>query len=415
MNIDGLQELTLSRTTSRTKPDPTQSMQSINWKNEWFPIEDATYLNFAAHAAIPRMALNAVRASVAAKSQPHIVDDQSFFSVARSLRQTLATLIGASRDDIALMSGAGAGLATIAYALKWSAGDEVIIAGGEFPAHYATWKPMEAREGIKLQITHPQGQFIQCSDLIAAMTPRTRVISVSHVRFDDGSMLDASSLSAACKRNGTLLVLDVSQSCGAIPMDVRSLGADFIVCAGYKYLLGPFGTGFLWMKPQNADLLRPGPYNWLSQDVESFTRLNFVDPGPARTLSRWDAAETSSLYNFNITVMEASLKFVLNASPTVIHDHNQALISYLFERLPDGYRLASPRQAAQRGVFGCIEVDSRSNTESVYQTLRDERFVVALREGRIRVAPHLLNSTQDIDRLLVSLSRAWKGLTHVDH
>jgi selenocysteine lyase/cysteine desulfurase len=228
-------------------------------------------------------------------------------------------------------------------------------------------------------------------------------------------MLDASSLSAACKRNGTLLVLDVSQSCGAIPMDVRSLGADFIVCAGYKYLLGPFGTGFLWMKPQNADLLRPGPYNWLSQDVESFTRLNFVDPGPARTLSRWDAAETSSLYNFNITVMEASLKFVLNASPTVIHDHNQALISYLFERLPDGYRLASPRQAAQRGVFGCIEVDSRSNTESVYQTLRDERFVVALREGRIRVAPHLLNSTQDIDRLLVSLSRAWKGLTHVDH
>ena len=150
------------------------TMQSIDWKNEWFPIDDATYLNFAAHAAIPRVALNAVQASVAAKSRPHIVDDQSFFSVARSLRQTLATLIGASQDDIALTSGAGAGLATIAYALKWSAGDEVIIAGGEFPAHYATWKPMEAREGIKVQITHPQGQFIQSGDLIAAMTPRTR-------------------------------------------------------------------------------------------------------------------------------------------------------------------------------------------------------------------------------------------------
>src|SRR5882672_161937 len=148
--------------------------QSIDWKNEWFPIEDATYLNFAAHAAIPRVALNAVQVSVAAKSRPHIVDDQSFFSVARSLRQSLATLIGASPDDIALTTGAGAGLATIAYALKWSAGDEVIIAGGEFPAHYATWKPMEAREGITVRITHP-------------MTPRTRVISVSHVRFDDGS------------------------------------------------------------------------------------------------------------------------------------------------------------------------------------------------------------------------------------
>jgi selenocysteine lyase/cysteine desulfurase len=391
------------------------AMQSSGWENEWFPIEDATYLNFAAHAAIPRVALNAVEASVAAKRGPHIVDDQSFFSVARSLRQSLATLIGASQDDIALTSGASAGLATVAYALNWSAGDEVIIAGGEFPAHYATWKPMEARESIKVQIAHPQGQFIQSDDLIAAMTPRTRVISVSHVRFDDGSILDASSLAAACKSNGTLLVLDVSQSCGAIPMDVGSLGADFIVCAGYKYLLSPWGTGFLWAKPENADLLRPGPYNWLSQDVESFARINYVDPRPARTLSRWDAAEASSMYNFNLTVMEVSLKFVLNATPTRIHDHNQALINYFFERLPDGYRLASPRQASQRGVFGCIEVGSRSNTESLYQTLRDERFVVALREGKIRIAPHLLNSTEDIDRLLVVMEYARKEARRVRH
>src|SRR2546429_6927916 len=389
--------------------------QSIDWKNEWFPIEDATYLNFAAHAAIPRVALNAVQVSVAAKSRPHIVDNQSFFSVARSLRQSLATLIGASPDDIALTTGAGAGLATIAYALKWSAGDEVIIAGGEFPAHYATWKPMEAREGITVRITHPEGHFIQSGDLIAAMTPRTRVISVSHVRFDDGSILDASSLAAACKRNGTLLVLDVSQSCGAIPMNVRSLGADFIVCAGYKYLLSPWGTGFLWTKTQNLDSLLPGPYNWLSQGVESFARLNYVDPEPAPTLSRWDSAEAAAIYNFNLTVMEASARFVLDASPALIRDHNQALIDYFFERLPQGYRLARSRRASQRGAFGCIEVGSRSDTESLYQTLRDERFVVALREGKIRVAPHLLNSTQDIDRLLVVMAKAWKEARHVAH
>ncbi len=360
--------------------------QSIDWKNEWFPIDDATYLNFAAHAAIPRVALNAVQRSVAAKMQPHIVDDRSFFSVAASLRQTLATLIGASPDEIALTTGAGAGLAAIAYALKWSAGDEVIIARGEFPVQYATWKPMEAREGIKVRIAVPQGQFIQSDDLVAAMTPSTRVVSVSHVRFDDGSMLDVSSLAAACKRNGTLLVLDVSQSCGAIPMNVRSLGADFIVCAGYKYLLSPWGTGFLWTRKENLDSLRPGPYNWLSQGVD-----------------------------FNLTVMEASVKFVLDASPALIRDHNQALIDYFFERLPEGYRLASPRQASQRGVFGCIEVGSRGDTEFLYQTLRDERFVVALREGKIRVAPHLLNSTQDIDRLLVVMAKAWKEARHVAH
>jgi cysteine desulfurase/selenocysteine lyase len=390
-------------------------MQSIDWKNEWFPIEDVTYLNFAAHAVVPRVALNALQASVAAKMRPHIVDDLSFFSVAASLRQTLATLIGASPDEIALTSGAGAGLATIAYALKWSAGDEVIIARGEFPVQYATWKPMEAREGIRLKVVVPQGQFIQSDDLIAAMTPRTRVISVSHVRFDDGSMLDAASLAAACKRNGTLLVLDVSQSCGAIPMNAHSLGADFIVCAGYKYLLSPWGTGFLWAKTQNSDSLRPGPYNWLSQGVESFARLNYVDPEPAPTLSRWDSAEAATVYNFNLTVMEASAKFVLDASPALIHEHNQALINYFFERLPEGYRPASPRQASQRGVFGCIEVGSRDDTESLYQTLRDERIVVALREGKIRVAPHLLNSTHDIDRLLAVMAKTCKEKRHVAH
>ena len=388
---------------------------AINWKDEWFPIYDVTYLNFAAHAAIPRVALNSLESSIAAKMRPHIVDDQSFFSVAASLRQTLATLIGASPDEVALTSGAGAGLAAIAYGMKWTAGDEVIIARGEFPVQYATWKPMEARESIEVRIAVPQGQFIQSDDLIAALTPRTRVVSVSHVRFDDGSMLDVTSLAAACRRNGTFLVLDVSQSCGAIPMNVRSLGADFIVCAGYKYLLSPWGTGFLWTRKENLDSLRPGPYNWLSQGVESFARLNYVDPEPPRTLSRWDSAEAASLYNFNLTVMEASTRFVLQASPALIRDHNQALIGYFFDRLPESYRLASPRQASQRGVFGCIEAGSRRDTEILYQTLRDERFVVALRQGKIRVAPHLLNSMQDIDRLLVVLGKARKEARHVAH
>ena len=384
-----------------------------DWTTEWFPLGDVTYLNFAAHAAIPRVALDALQGSIAAKIQPHIVDDATFFALAARLRRSLATLIQSSPDEIALTNGAGSGLAVIAYALKWSPGDEVLIARGEFPTHYATWKPMEERESIKLNIVDPRSQFIEANDLIEAMTPRTRVISVSHVRFDDGSMLDVPHLAAACKRNGTLLVLDISQSCGAVPIDVGHIGADFLVCAGYKYLLGPWGTGFLWTKRSHLEQLRPGPYNWLSQGVETFARLNYVDPGPSPSMSRWDTAEASSLYNFNLTVMEASVRFVLNVGAALIRDHNQTLISYLFERLPDGCRIASPLDASRRGVFGCIDVGKREETEALYQVLRSERFVVALREGRIRIAPHLLNTRQHMDRLLVTLNKALKGEGHV--
>src|SRR5258706_3089577 len=104
--------------------------------------------------------------------------------------------------------------------------------------------------------------------------------------------------------------------------------------------------------------------------------------------------------------MDASAKFVQEASPALIRDHTRAPIDYFFERLPEGYRLASPPQASQRRVFGCIEVGSPGDTECLYQTLRDERFVVALREGKIRAAPHLLNSTHDVHRLLVVMAKA---------
>lgn len=382
---------------------------SKEWSKEWFPLGEAIYLNFAAHAAIPRMALEAVQKSIAAKMQPQLVDDISFFHTAASLRQSLATLITASADEIALTTGAGAGLSAIALGLKWSAGDEVIIARGEFPAHYASWKPMEKREGIKLVVVDPSEQFIAAEDLIKRLTPNTRVVSVSHVRFDDGSMLDVPLLAAACRQNGTLLLLDVSQSCGAIPIDAASLGADFIVCAGYKYLLSPWGTGFLWVQRSHLDRLLSSPYNWLSQDVQTFARLNYVDPGPAPTMSRWDAAEASSLFNFNLTVMEASLRFILDAGVDRIWKHNQALIQYLFARLPPDCHAASPLEASRRGVFGCIHAGSRDATEALYQELRHSKFVVALREGRIRIAPHLLNSEQDMDRLVAAIDEIYRS------
>src|ERR1700748_1434822 len=185
---------------------------ATDWRKEWFEIEDATYLNTAAHAALPRVALHAVQTSIEANKFPHRVDDAVFFEPAKRIRTYLAMMIGAKPEEIALTTGAGTGVATVAHLLTWKPGDEVITAKGEFPLQYATWKPMEEREGVKLKIVAPRDRFITADDLIAAMTPRTRVVSVSHVRFDDGSLLDAARVAAACHAQGALLVLDVRQS-----------------------------------------------------------------------------------------------------------------------------------------------------------------------------------------------------------
>src|SRR5260370_39924316 len=108
---------------------------------------------------------------------------------------------------------------------------------------------MEEREGLKLKIVSPRERFITADDLIAALPPRTRLVSVSMVRYDDASLLDAARVAAACHKQGALLLLDTSQYCGAIPMDVKQLGADFVVSAGSQWLLGPSRTRFFLAKP----------------------------------------------------------------------------------------------------------------------------------------------------------------------
>ena len=380
----------------------TTTSPQIDWRQEWFEFEDATYLNLAGQSPLPRVSMRAVQAALEAKKFPHHKTDDTYFEVPNRIRENIARLIGGKPEEIALTSGASAGASAVAYALKWNPGDEVIVARGEFPLQYTTWFPMKEREGLEVKIVAPRERFISADDLIAAMTPRTRVISVSLVRYDDGSLLDAPRVAAACHQQGALLLLDVSQCCGAMHMDVRKLGADFLVCAGYKWLLSPFGTGFFWIRGEYLPTVRPGPFYWMAvQGSDNFSALNFDDPRPAPHAKRWDAPEWASYFNFNLAAMDASVELVSRMGPERVSGHNRRLIDFMFERLPkDRCIPASPLGAAERGPYGCFAARSREKTGELYQRLRKENVIVSLREGNIRVSPHLYNTERDIDRLI---------------
>ena len=379
----------------------TTTLQT-DWRQEWFEIEDATYLNLAGQSPMPKVSIRAAHAALEAKKNPHHLADSTFFEVPNRVRASLARLIGGKAEEIALTSGASAGVAAVAYGLTWKPGDEIITAKGEFPLQYTAWKPMEEREGLKLKIVSPRERFITADDLIAAMTPKTRLVSVSLVRFDDGSLLDAPRVAAACHAQGALLLLDVSQCCGAMPMDVTQLGADFLVCAGYKWLLSPFGTGFFWIKSEHLSIVRPGPFYWMAvAGSDNFASLSFDDPKPAPSAKRWDSPEWASYFNLNLAALDVSVDFVLRMGPERVAVHNRKLIELLFERLPkDRCVPASPLDATQRGPYACFAARSREKTAELYQHLRKENVIVSLREGNIRVSPHLYNTERDIDRLI---------------
>jgi cysteine desulfurase / selenocysteine lyase len=375
-----------------------------DYRQEWFEIDDATYLNLAGQSPMPKVAHRAVQTAIEWKKFPHLIADSAYFEVPNRIRGSIAKLIGAKAEEIALTTGASTGMYAVAYGLTWKPGDEVLTAKGEFPLQYATWKPMEAREGIIMKVVAPRERFITADDLLTAMTPRTRMVSVSLVRFDDGVLLDAARIAAACHAQGALLLLDVSQCCGGMPLNVKELGADFLVCAGYKWLLSPYGTGFFWSKNEHTDKMRPGPFYWAAQEgAENFSSLSCENPKLVPGARRWDMAETSNYFNF--AAMDASLQFLLQFGPETVEAHNRKLIDFLFERLPkDRCVPASPLDAARRGPYGCFAARSPEKTAELYQKLTKEKIITSLREGNIRVSPHLYNSERDIDRLIAAIT-----------
>jgi len=384
----------------------TRISPRVDWRQEWFEFEDATYLNLAGQSPMPKVSLRALQAAQEWKKFPHHKPDSTFFEVPNRIRANIAKLIGGSPEEIAITTGASTGVAAVAYGLNWKPGDEVITAKGEFPLQYTAWKPMEERESLKLKIVAPREKFITADDLIEAMTPRTRLVSVSLVRFNDAALLDAARVAKACHAQGALLLLDASQCCGTLPIDIANLGADFMVCAGYKGLLGPFGTGFFWAKSVHIANMRPGPLYWMAvAGSDNFASLNFDDPKPAAAAKRWDTAEPASYFNFNLVAMDASTEFVLRVGPETVAAHNRALIEFMYDRLPkDRCVPASPLDPARRGAYGCFAARTPEKTAELYQKLRNENIIVSLREGNIRVSPHLYNTERDIDRLITVIT-----------
>ena len=374
----------------------------IPWHEHWFGFDDAIYFDTAAEGVMPRVAIKAAQQAVEAKTFPHRVPPTPFFEVPTRLRASIAKLIGGRDDEVALTTGASAGAAILAYGLPWQSGDEVITSTGEFPLQYTTWAPLAERQGVTLRAVSPSGRFLSADDLIAALSPRTRLVSVSLVRFDDGSMLDASTLARACHDQGVLLCLDVSQCCGSVPIDAARLDADFMTAAGYKWLLSPYGTGFFWCPKKHLETLRPGPFYWTATEgAGDFSSLNFSNPKPSPTASRWDTPEWAGAFNLNLAAMAAAVAFVEGIGPATVKAHSDRLIDRLFARLPlELVEVASPADAGRRGPFGCFRAHTPEGTKRLFDALRRERIIVSLRQGNIRVSPYLFNTETDIDRLV---------------
>ncbi len=375
-----------------------------DWRKEWFEIEDAVYLNAAGQGPLPRAAIRAAQQALEWKKFPHHIPESEYFGLPGRVRVLLAQLIGARPEEIALATGASGGMQIVANRLELRPGDEILIARGEFPAHFATWLPMQSATGITVKIVDPRGRFLAADDFLARVTPRTRLISASLVRFNDAARLDARHVADAVHAAGGFLLLDASQCAGAMPLAADSLGCDFLTAAGYKWLLSPYGTGFLWIRSGVMKQLREGPVYWQSlDDAANFHSLPSGSYARSESALRWDSPETASF--FNLAAMEASLEFIHRTGVETIWRHIRGLIDELVRRLPlDRCALGSPADPDARGPFVCVQPRKLDGGPALYEKLQKANIVVSLRDGALRISPHLYNSERDLDRLLTVLT-----------
>ena len=245
-------------------------------RNREFPWTGATtYLNNASIGPIPERTRLALDAFNSKRTAPHLLPDREMQAALAEARAAAARLIGAGADEIALAPNTSTGINVAARALPLERGEIVLLSDREFPANVYPWKNLADR-GVTAEIAPVTADgFPDEAHLLERLRdPRVRVLAVSFVQFANGYRADLKTLSAACRANGTYLVVDAIQGLGNSPLDVREIPMDILATGGQKWLLSPWGTGFLYVRRELIPLLGPAAVGWMAYEgTDDFTNL----------------------------------------------------------------------------------------------------------------------------------------------
>jgi selenocysteine lyase/cysteine desulfurase len=369
-------------------------------ESDFGPFGGRVWLNCAHQGPLPRAAAEEAREAVAWKVCPFELTAERFAGVPERLRRALGRLLGVPADQVVLGNSASYGLHLVTNGFPWKEGDEVLLVRGDFPSVVLPWLGLEGR-GVRVRFLEPARHLPDPDELASALTPRTRVFCSTWVHSFSGVACDLGALGAVCRANGTRFVVNASQALGARPFD-PSLPVDAVVGVGFKWLCGPYGTGFAWVRP---DLLRtfiPSQAYWLAQmTAEDLGRKDPVVSLPAGppTARTFDVFGTANFFNFK--PWAASVEYLLAVGVGQIERHDQRLVQHFLDGLDQGrFDVLSPQELPRRSTLVFLSHKEPDRNRSLYARLVDQGLGVAYRCGKLRVAPHLYNTEHDLDRAL---------------
>jgi selenocysteine lyase/cysteine desulfurase len=371
-------------------------------RHDFHDFEGVTYLNCATQGPMPRVATAAVLAALELKRAPHRITDQDYFLYPDRYRSAVAALLHARPDEIAVTDSTTAGLMLLVNGLDWAAGDEVVIPEGTFPANRFPWHSL-ARRGVRVVTVPERPDGREVERFAAAVTPRTRVVSVSWVSFSSGLRYDLAGLGEICRARGILFAVDGTQGVGGLDFDLSRTPCDLLACSGYKWMLGPYGLGFAWIAPELSERLVPANVNWMAvRGAEDFNRFADNDLEWVPGARRFDRNEAASF--LDTAGATAAALYLAEVTPAAVEAHVRALLDRLLAGLPPGFHTMSDLQPEKRSNLLSIAAATPEATRQVFDRLTESGVRPSLRQGAIRLSPHVYNAAEEIDLVLELLN-----------
>lgn len=358
---------------------------------------EVAYLNHAAIGPIPERTHRALDAFNARRRAPHLLPDRELHGMLAQARAAAAALVGAEPSSIALATNTSHGLNLAASALPLERGDVVLVSDREFPANVYPWLLLE-RRGVAVEFAPcAPGGWPDEDYLVERLADaRVRVLAVSFVQFANGYRVDLGRLGAACRRGGAYLVVDAIQGLGNSPLDVRETPVDVLACGGQKWLLSPWGSGFVYVRPALVTTLEPVVAGWMAfAGTDDFTRLTEYDPTFHTDARRFEMA-TLPFQDFH--GLATSLGLLAELGIAAIAEHTSLLHEPVVQWADaHGVPVVSPREDPHRSAILCL---APGDPVTAHRALKAAGVVCSLREGAIRLSPHCYNTVAEMERVL---------------
>jgi len=365
----------------------------------WAARGDCIYLNSASTGPLPRRTVDALAEWNEARTQPHTLSDPMVFGMLDRSRELVARLIGADTREIALAANTGYGTNLAAFGLPVESGDVILAPDLEFPANVYPWMALAERRGAEFRRLPLRGGIPDEEALHEAIArePRLKVVTVTWVSFVAGYRFDLAALARACHARGAFLVVDAIQGVGAAPLDVHACEVDVLTCGAQKWLLSPWGTGFVYVREGLVRELEPSQVSWMAfEGTDDFTRLTdyrYEWRGDARRF------EQITLPYQDFAGMNASLELLEALGHAAVQAHIAGLADLVVEWADSrsDVTLVTPRDRARRA--GIVAVKPPRAVEASAR-LKHAGVIHSLREGAIRLAPHCFTTEEEVRRAL---------------